>query len=82
MIIFGKERIVGFINVEHWVLWEYESRVFCFLEKIQSINIFVIFMFLSYFHNRIKVLNLDLSRYEWKEFISISFMICFSPDLD
>jgi hypothetical protein len=39
-------------------------------------------MFFSYFHDYILILKLDMSRFEWANFISISFIICFSPYLD
>jgi hypothetical protein len=39
-------------------------------------------MFSIYFHDLILNLKLDTSKYEWTNFISISFMICFSPYLD
>ncbi len=69
--------------VEHWVLMEYETKTFCFLEKLQfHLAKCVILMFFSYFHYWILILKLNMSRFEWIYFISINFMTCFNPNLD
>jgi hypothetical protein len=39
-------------------------------------------MFVSYFHDWILILKLDMSRFELTYFISISFMLCYNLDLD
>jgi hypothetical protein len=39
-------------------------------------------MFFSYFNNYLKVLKLDMNRFEWTDPITIIFVICFSLGLD
>jgi len=73
----------GLLIVEHWVLMEYETTAFCFLEKLQfHLAKCVVSMFFSYFHYWILILKLNMSRFEWEYFISINFMTCFNPNLD
>ncbi len=49
---------------------------------MNSIARFVVFDFFSYFHDWTKVLKLNMSKSRWVDFISINFMIFFSPNLD
>jgi hypothetical protein len=53
-----------------------QEYYFFFWKSFNFIAKFVVLMFFLYFHNWIKVLNLDMSIYKWKFFISISFMMC------
>ncbi len=70
------------IIVDHWFFEKYGKEHIVFWKNFKSIAIFVVLMFFSFFQEWIEVLNFDMSKYDWAEFISISFMICFSLDLD
>jgi hypothetical protein len=85
MVISRKRKKIrrGLFIIEDWVLMEMKQKHFVFHKSFNSIQPkFVILMFLSYFHYWILILKLNMSRFEWIFFISISFMICFNPNLD
>jgi hypothetical protein len=71
MIIFGRQNIhCRTLSFDE----NMEQGYIIFWKSFNSITRFVVLMFSSYFHDWIKVLNLDMSRSEWRNFISISFM--------
>jgi hypothetical protein len=59
---------------------DYETILFIFWKNFNSI-VRSIFKKNSHFHDWIKVIKLNMIKFESIEFININFMRCFIPDL-